>query len=92
MMNNRHYFTKIWCNWGDGRLQADSHLQQEMIARINGESLESSTVGEEWQGCFMSHLLFSFQAELMTRNSIDTVKGSEKVCDEMVKDIRFPDD
>ena len=64
-----------------------------MIARINGESSESCTVeGGVWYGCFMSHLLFSLYVELMTRYAMNPVKGGEKVCDKMVKNIRFPDD
>jgi len=80
-------------DWKDTRFIKDLYIGQEEIIRIAVGESKACIIGKGVrQGCPLSPLLFSIDAEMLTKEALDDVNEGVQIGVEILKDVRFADD
>src|SRR6478609_6728954 len=70
----------IGVDWRDRRMISELYMNQEAVVRIAGDESDSSIIGRgARQGCPLSPLLFSIDAEMMMKGALENMEEGVRV-------------
>src|SRR6476469_761120 len=83
----------IGVDWRDRRMISELYMNQEALIRMAGGESDSGIIRRGVrQGCPLSPLLFSINAEMMMKEALENVVEGIRVGGKLIKDVKYEED